>query len=81
MLDFTFTKSNGWLEGDDGEVGKRRGVPVGKRMPPLIQEGSLLGSFTPLGPGCGSESLCCLLDSFTKNLPDDRITLQENYAH
>lgn len=57
MLNFTFTKSHGWLEGDDGEVGKRRGATVGKRIPPLILEGFVLGSFTLLGPGCGSGSL------------------------
>ena len=60
----------GCLEGDDGEVGRKRGVTVGKENPPLIQEGSL-GNFTPLGPSCGSGSLDHLLSSFTKNLSND----------
>ena len=63
---FTFMKSRGWLEGDDGEVGRNRGVTV-------TDSGglSLLGNFTPLGPGCGSGSFDCLLGSFTKNLSND----------
>ena len=43
ILYFTFMKSRGWLEEDDGEVERRRRVTVGKENPPLIQEGSLLG--------------------------------------
>ena len=41
ILYFTFMKSCGWLEGDDGEVERRKVVTVGKETTPLIQEGSL----------------------------------------
>ena len=37
---FTFMKSRGWLEIDDGEE-RSIGVIMGKENPPLIEEGSL----------------------------------------
>ena len=47
ILYFTFMKSRDWLEGDDGEVGRRRGVTVGKENPPLIEESSLFLGILP----------------------------------
>ena len=64
---FSFMKCHGWLEGDDGEEERDN---WGEGEPPLIQEGSL-GNFTPLGPGCDSRSIYCILGSFTKNLSND----------
>ena len=60
-------KSRGWLEGDGGE---EDGVTVGREEESPSDSGglSLLGYFTPLGPGCASGSFGCLLSSFIKNL-------------
>ena len=43
----TFMERRDWLEGDDGEVGGRRGVTVGKENPSLIQESSLFLEILP----------------------------------
>lgn len=61
-------KSCGWLKGDSGgKLGSRGYCREGSDSGGL----SLFGNVTPPGPCCGSESLDCLLGSFTKNLSDD----------